>query len=435
MNISRPVLAAAELNRLILFVSEPMERLKGTYVQKYIHYGEKTSFASQKSKAVPVPQRSTCVGREPWYDLTFSKSGHLIWPKSQQYRHVIVRNQERLIVNCNLYDVTAVDEKECSPDLLAAVLNSTLVGLVKIYFGRYAGTEGNLKTEVVDVNLLEIPDPRHVTKAVAGKLQSAFAKLCQRDTRPMVEEDFMDCHDPKRAQRLAQNPISLPWELRQPDRRALDLAVFELLGVSEAAKREKLCDELYHETANHFRRIRIVEIQKQEQRSGAEGREFRTDELAADLWDSLPSADKQPLLEWLAAQVKAKDGLTVNVPEGRASLPDANDMLDANTIFFRQSKGGKGVAPPLPLPSRAHAELVFTLAQHNIHGELPLPKSEKTARSLQAGLTQRLVSLTARANELARSRTGDEKRASELAALLEFWLIHGKPRREPEEKD
>jgi hypothetical protein len=307
--------------------------------------------------------------------------------------------------------------------------------LVKIYFGRYAGTEGNLKTEVVDVNLLDVPDPRRATKAVARKLQDAFAKLCQRDTRPMVEEEFMDCHDPKHAQKLAQNPIRLPWELRQPDRRALDLAVFELLGVSEDAKREKLCDELYHETAEHFRQIRIVEIQKQEQRSGAEGREFRTDELAADLWDSLAPAEKQPLVEWLAAQVKSRDGFTVDVPEGRASLPDANDMLDANTIFFRQSKGGKGVAPPLPLPSRAHAEMVFTLAQHNIHGELPLPKSEKTARSLQAGLTQRLVSLAARADELARSRTGDEKRATELAALLEFWLIHGKPRREPEQKD
>ena len=52
-----------------------------------------------------------------------------------------------------------------------------------------------------------------------------------------------------------------------PDRRAFDLAVFELLGVADAAEREKLCDELYYETATHFRQIRIVEIQKQEQRA------------------------------------------------------------------------------------------------------------------------------------------------------------------------
>ena len=37
---------------------------------------------------------------------------------------------------------------------------------------------------------------------------------------------------------------------------------------------------------------------------------------------------------------------------------------------------------------------------------------------------------TAKANELARSRTGDEKRVTDLARLLEFWMTHGKPRRE-----
>jgi Eco57I restriction-modification methylase/restriction endonuclease TaqI-like protein len=434
MNISRPILTAAELNRLILFVSEPMEKLKGSHVQKYLRYGEKTSFTSKKSKAVPVPQRSTCIGREPWYDLTFTKYGHFIWPKIQKYRHVIVYNKNRLIVNCNLYDVTVVDEK-CSPEILAAVLNSTLVCLFKFYFGRYAGTEGTLKTEVVDVNLLEVPDARLATKAVAKKLQDAFAKLCQRDTQHFVEEEFLECQRSERAKKLAEKPIGLPIELTMPDRRALDLAVFELLGVSDAAEREKLCDELYHETTAHFRHNRILDIQKQEQRAGTEGREFRTDELAADLWDSLPSADKQPLVEWIAAQVKASDGFTVDVPEGRASLPDASDMLDANTIFFRHSKGGKAGAPPLALPSRAHAEMVFMLARHNFHGALPLPKSEKTAQALQAGLTQRLASLAAKADELARSRTGDEKRATELAALLEFWLIHGKPHREPKEKE
>ncbi|MGD0816719.1 MAG: N-6 DNA methylase [Verrucomicrobiota bacterium] len=433
MNVSRPVITAAELDRLILQVSEPMDKLKGTYVQKYLRYGERNAFASNRSKAVPVPQRSTCIGREPWYDLTYTKCGHLIWPKSQQYRHVIVHNKHRLIVNCNLYDVTVVDEKGCSPELLAAVLNSTLVGLTKIYFGRYAGTEGNLKTEVIDVNLLEVPDPRHLPKPVAKKLQDAFADLCKRDTRGMVEEAFMECRSFDRIKKLAEKPIELPTELTMPDRRALDLAVFELLGVSNSAEREKLCDELYYETANHFRQIRIVEVQKQEQRAKSEGREFRTDEMAADLWDSLSEDDKQPLVDWLAAQTD--DGLRVDIPEGHASLPESNDFLDANTVFFRQTHGGKGVSQPLALPSRAHAEMVHSLSQRGLHGAVRLPKTEKAAQSLQTRMTARLDTLAARANELARSRTGDEKKVVDLARLLEFWMTHGKPRREPEEKD
>jgi len=46
-----------------------------------------------------------------------------------------------------------------------------------------------------------------------------------------------------------------------------------------------------------------LDIQKQEQRAKTEGREFRTNELAADLWDSLPDEDKQPLAPWIASLV------------------------------------------------------------------------------------------------------------------------------------
>ena len=57
--------------------------------------------------------------------------------------------------------------------------------------------------------------------------------------------------DAIRVKKLEEEPVELPIELTMPDRRALDLAVFGLLGVSNAAEREKLCDELHFETANH----------------------------------------------------------------------------------------------------------------------------------------------------------------------------------------
>ena len=143
------------------------------------------------------------------------------------------------------------------------------------------------------------------------------------------------------------------------------------------------------------------------------------------MWDSLPEADKQPLAAWIADEVA--DGLTVNIPEGHASLPDASDFLDANTVFFRQSTGGRAVTHPLTLPSRAHAETIHFLAQRGIHGTTLLPKAEKTAQRLQSEITKRISDLAAKAKALSRSRTGDEKKAMELARLLEFWMAHGKP--------
>ncbi len=125
------------------------------------------------------------------------------------------------------------------------------------------------------------------------------------------------------------------------------------------------------------------------------------------------------------------DGSTVTIPEGQASIPDATDFLAANTVFFRQpGTSGKPVVQPLVLPSRAHAEIVHLVAQHGFHGALRLPKTEKAAHALQIQITKRLAALAATANELARSRTSDEKKAMELAHLLEFWMLRGKPSRE-----
>ena len=42
-------------------------------------------------------------------------------------------------------------------------------------------TEGNLETMVVDLALLEIPEPRIATAQVAANLITAFERLCERD--------------------------------------------------------------------------------------------------------------------------------------------------------------------------------------------------------------------------------------------------------------
>src|SRR4029077_4041715 len=116
-----------------------------------------------------------------------------------------------------------------------------------------------------------------------------------RSVGRLVEEQLMECHSPDRARRIAQGPLVLSRELTQPDRRALDEATFEMLGVTDPSRRKKLVDQLYVETALHFRNIRVVEIQKMEQRHKSANRHFSTDELSADLWDAAEIEDLTPL--------------------------------------------------------------------------------------------------------------------------------------------
>src|ERR1019366_7258013 len=96
MQVDRPVVTAVHLDRVVLWVDQPLKELDGTLVQKYIRWGAKQTFASKKSKAVPVPERSTCKSRNRWYDVTGLEPGVGFWPMAQQYRHIVPSNPEGL---------------------------------------------------------------------------------------------------------------------------------------------------------------------------------------------------------------------------------------------------------------------------------------------------------------------------------------------------
>ena len=93
----------------MLLVKGPLSAIKGSHAFRYIKYGEETTYASKKSKAVPVPQRSCCAAREPWFDLTpFVRPGFAFWPLAHQYRHVIPANPSSLIANKRMMDLRSV---------------------------------------------------------------------------------------------------------------------------------------------------------------------------------------------------------------------------------------------------------------------------------------------------------------------------------------
>jgi len=102
MQVDRPVVAPEQLDRVVLWVSQPLNELKGTYAHHFITWGSKQTFASNKSKSVPVPERSTCASRERWYELTGLQPGIGFWPMAQQYRHIVPSNPNRLVCNHNL---------------------------------------------------------------------------------------------------------------------------------------------------------------------------------------------------------------------------------------------------------------------------------------------------------------------------------------------
>jgi methylase of polypeptide subunit release factors len=428
MNVDRPVVRAADPDRVVLLVGEPMNKLKGKspWVWRYLRYGMTETFLSSKSKPVPVPRRSTCAARNPWYDLTrLVRPGFAFWPKIQKYRHIAPANDERVICNCNLYDLYSESLNATQQKALLGILNSTLVGLFKASYGRFAGTETTLKTEIVDVTLMEVPDPRLGSAAVIKRLARCFGALKHRRVGHLVESQLLDCHSPKRARRLASGPLVFAAELLQQDRINLDDAVFELLGVDDPQERGRLVAALHRATALYFRQGRVVELQAMENRARDNNHRFRVEELAADIWDAAELEDATPLAEWLG-RLPESDSLA-SIPDERPAALSKDVMFAPNTVYF-----GKGRMSYIECQSRGQAELVVRLAGLGVSGDVKLPADLAACLKLLEHVNRHVEHAAARFKELAESRTGDERIQRQLMEVLERWFVVGRETAKPD---
>jgi len=421
MQVDRPVIRAADCSRVVLWVRQDLPEIGGTYAVKYIRWGARQTFASKKSKAVRVPERSTCAARERWYDLTTDRMGVVFWPKAQKYRHIIPANPDGLACNCNLYTVIPQLADDRERTALAALLNSTVVALMKCFFGRYAGTEGTLKTEVVDTVLLEVPDPRVVSPRLAVRLESALASISRRDVTHLVEERMLQCHSAERMREILETPAQLCRELQQDDRRELDDAVLELLGVADHHDRHQLLGQLYRETAEYYRYQRTQDIQTMENRAGQGRSQIGPEDLAASIWDSLTEEPPgRPVAAWITAEYPGAS--PVDIPDGQARVLGAEDLFDPAAVTFRQ--GGTSLKRTYANP--AQAALVGALADLDVRGQVALPVSPRDCERCLADLRSRLVAAQARFAELAATRTGQAPMQEKVSAILMQWFIHAR---------
>ena len=420
MQVDRPIVTPEQLEKVVLWVDQPLSKLKGTLVHRYITWGSKQTFQSKKSKSVPIPERPGCAGRSPWYDLTGLRPGVGFWPMAQQYRHIIPANPSSLACNHNLFDIHSLMGDTLATKALMPILNSSLVALIKTFYGRYAGTEGNLKTEIVDVVMIEVPDPRKVTKNILRRLEDAFERMQARRVTHLVEQQLLDCHTADEVREAARMPLHLPAELEQGDRRQLDDAVFELLGVVDGDERSALIDRLYRELAIHFRAVRIVEVQKMEQRrQGGASRDVSAQDLAKDAWNELEDDLRISLASWLAEYPARAEA--IDIPDGAARLPDASHFFEANTVFF-----GSKPAVSIGCDSREQAELIYAVAAAGLRGAVLVPVAPDACHELASELSARLSTIKERLQTLAESRAGSDRMRAQVFDLMYRWFVHGK---------
>ncbi|MDI6773451.1 MAG: hypothetical protein QME77_12840, partial [bacterium] len=91
------------------------------------------------------------------------------------------RNPDGLACDHNLFRLTPKDPDDMDGRVLTGILNCTVTALAKHQFGRSNVGESTLKTEVIDVSLMRVADPRQMTNQVRRRVVAALDRMARRE--------------------------------------------------------------------------------------------------------------------------------------------------------------------------------------------------------------------------------------------------------------
>ena len=314
----------------------------------------------------------------------------MFWPMSQQYRHIVAWNEDRLPANHNLFDIWAGEGVE--PRLLWAALNSTIVALSKHQFGRAAGVEGNLKTEVVDVNMMLVPDVRKATPDLAARAVAAVERMAGRASRNLAEEFDLS------------------------GRQELDDAVLEMLGVANPSERREFRLGIYRALTDQYSATRARELIAQRDRLRSKRKGVITaEDMAEELWED--NQEALSLLQFPDDFVRRPPrGPTLDLPPGPvevgAAMLDTGRQLRVGTI---RVGGPTGVV--IDVGSMACSRFAAAAALCGHHGMIQMPDDDECDSVVQ-DFERYCTELEQRFKILAIQRTRDERKLRAIVNAL-----------------
>jgi hypothetical protein len=192
------VIKPEDLKYKIFMCHKDKPDLKASAALEYIRWGESQGY----------DERPSCRGRQRWWDVGIREIPDGIIPCS--FREVfIVYQNAGVFADKRLYDLITDNA-----DVTLACLNaSTLPLFVEMQTRSYGGGGGPIDATVYEIANVHILQPRYLASVEKHELVRRFGEIRTRDI------------------------ASVFAEIRQPDRRALDEVVFDVLGLT-AGERE-----------------------------------------------------------------------------------------------------------------------------------------------------------------------------------------------------
>ncbi len=407
MEVTGYVVRPDDCGRMILLIPTS-DFPEDSYVQKYIEWGEEQGFNEGKT----VQGRNT--EDRDWYDLTGHARGAIFWAKAQQYRHSAPLNEHHLVCNCNLYDVYLPENIE--PDFLAGLLNSSIVVFSKFQYGRPVGVEGNLKTEVIDVNMMRVPDPRQATSIQRQKIIQAFRIM---KSRPIL--GFLSERRLRRMNFLAKgkeeelNQLSDETELTQPDRRELDDAVLEMLGIRSTKERIKLLDDLYSYLSDFFEWTRQKEEKAiQNKHRAARRKGIRPSDIAREIFMQIEQNNGALLRVYDDFFDHSQPFDTYELPED-GKVERLDDLFQQHAIEFVSKPQASKV---VETRSDAQRELLLLVTQNGLRDFVRIPLDDNSCLELHTRYASFLEERAGSVRTIVEERTADPELQEKIYADL-----------------
>ena len=410
MEVKGYVARPEECGRMILLVGVTKAKLKGTWVGKYIEWGEKKGW----HKSATCAARATDT--RAWYDLTPSQRPDLILPKIQQYRLVTIDNPDQLQMNCALLGLYDMDQSLRA--LYAAVLNSSVAILSRILYARGLGNEGNIQLDVYAAKMMLVPRPATLTTLSAKRALAAYAALRERPVLQFLSERRMRAMAYGKGDRAAELAVlSDVGEIDMTDRHELDDAVLEMLGVRSVRERDEWLRRLYDYLRGHFESVRQKEEKAIVNKNTSSRRSAKTaTELAAEIVAELREKHDRLLLPFDDFVDNYGHYDTYDVPANGVAERHQDMFAGAGTVRFMKGKRQHGL---VQVRHAAQAELLVTAANHGVRGLVRLPLEAADNERLQRDYMQHLCTRQQRIAAMAAERTSDADLQNEIATAAE----------------
>jgi len=356
-----------------------LEKLRHRGALSYIRWGEKQRYKRGEFKGLEWPEGTWLKDRHPgWYALPEQEThtARVFWAKAYGDAHVHKYSPKAIVPDCRLYYLDPVDSM--SPELLSAILNSSLTSLFLELTGRVILGDGVLDVMVEDArDYLLVPDIRSASKPMVKTIVSAFQPLLKRPIQSVFDE------------------------VKQADRHEMDSIVLTAIGLDP----KKYLKPLYDAVAELVQeRMELARRRSKERKTRARTSRAEKEVSESVLDEILPKGPKRFPEDFFSMDAARDKRMSVPLPESQLifdSSPFTMGLYTKDRTFTRDAKS----------PAEAKF-LIYAQQAGNKVAELP-EKTVEVSRTV-ANYEKYLRELRAQLYETYYRRTLDHAAAARL---------------------